>query len=386
MRHAHTLLFLTAALIAGLFLGNKLNAFLSISIKDKDLGIGPSSHSPEKLPSLPFRMVDLGGVGIDADASAWGKDYSHNTRRFESVFLEDAPFVDKAKSERVFSQFREYADRMAELGFNAMEFQAFLEFVDFDKIGNGYDVYPAGSVYRKRHEALRKFYTRFFDYAHRKGLRVILSTDMVALTPQLKQYMNGKLGGMNVKTPQFWQVYAKGLDELFEKMPGVDGLMIRIGEAGPLYNRKGWDYTSELMVRSVSSVKEMLKTLLATAEEHDKYVIFRTWSVGVGEIGNMHTDPKVYDRILGDIYSDKLIVSTKLTKGDFWNSVPYNPTLYTGHQKRIVELQARREFEAFNVIPNYVAPDYRQALLGFMERNPNIEGVWVWTQAGGPIH
>jgi hypothetical protein len=97
----------------------------------------------------------------------------------------------------------------------------------------------------------------------------------------------------------------------------------------------------------------------------------------------MHTDPEVYERILGGIYSDKLIISTKLTKGDFWNSVPYNPTLYSGRHKRIVELQARREFEAFNVIPNYVAPDYQEALLGFMERNPI--GRRVGDAGRGPI-
>jgi hypothetical protein len=379
-----TLLFLAAALTVGLFLGSRINAFLSISIKEKDLGDSVSASSKD-LPPLPFRMVDLGGVGIDADAREWGKDYSHNTRRFDSVFLPGEPFVNPAGADRVFSQFREYVDRMSALGFNAIEFQAFLELVDFDTLGGGSDVYPEGGVERKRHEALRNFYSRFFEYAHGKGMRVILSTDMVALTPALKRYLSGLPGGMDVESPEFWRVYSEGLSELFETMPLVDGLMIRIGEAGPLYNRKGWDYTSELMVRSVASVKEMLVSLTKTAEAHGKYIIFRTWSVGIGEIGSMHTDPEVYERILGGIYSDNLIISTKLTKGDFWNSVPYNPTLYSGRHKRIVELQARREFEAFNVIPNYVAPDYQDALLGFMERNPNIVGVWVWTQAGGPI-
>ena len=384
MAHARTLIFLAAALIAGLFLGNRINAFLSISIKDKDLE-GDSSAVRADLPALPFRMVDLGGVGIEADAASWGRDYSHNTKRFDRVFLASEPFVDEAEADRVFDEFREYADRMSALGFNAIEFQAFLELVDFDTLGGGYDVYPKGSVERKRHEALRSFYARFFDYAHQKGLRVILSTDMVALTPPLKRYLSGMPGGMDVESAGFWSVYSEGLAELFGKMPSVDGLMIRIGEAGPLYNRAGWDYTSELMVRSVASVKAMLGSLTKTAEEHGKYIIFRTWSVGVGEVGNMHTDPEVYERVLGNIYSDNLIISTKLTKGDFWNSVPFNPTLYSGRHKRIVELQARREFEAFNVIPNYVAPDYQEALRGFMERNPNVVGVWVWTQAGGPI-
>jgi hypothetical protein len=382
--HLRTLLLIAAALTAGLFLSGRLNAFLSISIKDKDLGEAASPVSRD-LPPLPFRMVDLGGVGIEADAEAWGKDYSHNTRRFDSVFRSEEPFVDQAEADRVLSRFRDYADRMSALGFNAIEFQAFLELVDFDRLGSGFDVYPEGSVERKRHEALRAFYSRFFDYAHSKGLRVILSTDMVALTPALRRYLGGLPGGMDVESPEFWSVYSEGLSELFDTMPRVDGLMIRIGEAGPLYNRIGWDYTSELMVRSVDSVKEMLRSLTKTAEEHGKHIIFRTWSVGVGEVGSMHTDPAVYERILGDIHSDNLIISTKLTKGDFWNSVPYNPTLYSGRHKRIVELQARREFEAFNVIPNYIAPDYQDALLGFIKRNPNIVGVWVWTQAGGPI-
>jgi hypothetical protein len=52
MAHARTLLFLAAALIAGLFLGNRINAFLSISIKDKDLE-GDSSSVRADLPPLP---------------------------------------------------------------------------------------------------------------------------------------------------------------------------------------------------------------------------------------------------------------------------------------------------------------------------------------------
>ncbi len=122
---ARTLLFLAAALTAGLFLGSRINAFLSISIKEKDLGDSVSAASKD-LPPLPFRMADLGGVGIEADAQAWGKDYSHNTRRFDSVFLPGEPFVDAAEADRVFSQYREYVDRMSALGFNAIEFQAVL--------------------------------------------------------------------------------------------------------------------------------------------------------------------------------------------------------------------------------------------------------------------
>src|SRR5690606_33351212 len=56
-----------------------------------------------------------------------------------------------------------------------------------------------------------------------------------------------------------------------------------------------------------------------------------------------------------------------------------------GSHKRIVEYQCRREFDGFNSFPNYVAPVHQQSLLSFADANPNIEGVWVWTQEGGAL-
>jgi hypothetical protein len=301
------------------------------------------------------------------------------------VFLTQWPYLDEDELLKVETQYKEYMDKMAQYGFNAIEFQAFLELIDFDMVGNGYEVYKENSIYRQRHQALREVYGEFFRYAHEKGFKVIISTDMVALTPPLESYIQQELGSLDVNTDRSWNVYEKGLDELFVKMPEVDGVMLRIGEAGPLYNRDGWEYRSELMVRSVESVKCMLRSFLNTAERHDKDIIFRTWSVGVGTLGAMHTDPALYNEIFDDIESPNLIVSTKLTKGDFWNNVELNPTLFQGKQRRIVELQARREFEAFNVIPNFIGPIYKEALTEFLASNHNVEGVWVWTQGGGPI-
>jgi hypothetical protein len=330
MNRIRRLLFIAVALLIGLFIGWQLNTYLAISIEDKELPELVPQTLDGEFPALPFRMVDLGGVGIEADPADWGDDYSHNPRRFEGVFLDEEPFVNTTAFAEAFAQYRDYIDRMAELGF------------------------------------------------------IILNTDMVALTDALERYF--ELHKLSVEQDEFWQVYKRGLEELFDSMP-VDGLIIRIGEAGSVYNLPGWDYSSELWVRSVQSVKKMLRAFLEVAEAHDKYIIFRTWSVGVGEVGAMHTDPKVYKRVLGDLHSDRLIISTKFTEGDFWNHLPLNPTLNSDRHrhKRIVELQARREYEAFNVIPNYVAPLHQVALTSFLQSNPNIEGVWVWTQSGGPL-
>ena len=50
-----------------------------------------------------------------------------------------------------------------------------------------------------------------------------------------------------------------------------------------------------------------------------------------------------------------------------------------------MEFQSRREFEAFGALPNDLGELYQQALQRFLAANPHVEGVWTWTQDGGPL-
>ena len=107
--------------------------------------------------------------------------------------------------------------------------------------------------------------------------------------------------------------------------------------------------------------------------------------MGVGAVGDLHTNPESYEAVLGGIDDPRLIVSTKYTMGDFYSHLPLNPTLEVGSHRRIVELQARREFEGFGALPNDLVADEAQALRQFLAANPHVEGIWNWTQEGGPL-
>ncbi|GAB3858019.1 hypothetical protein GCM10027610_095190 [Dactylosporangium cerinum] len=168
-------------------------------------------------------------------------------------------------------------------------------------------------------------------------------------------------------------------------MPFVAGLMVRIGEGGDVYSQPGWDYSSKIAVTGVDAVRAMLRALLYVAGTADKDLIFRTWSVGVGAVGDLHTNPESYDEVLGGIDDPHLIVSTKYTLGDFYSHLPFNGTLTAGAQRRIVEFQARREFEGFGALPNDLTGLHQQALRQFLAANPHVEGIWTWTQDGGPL-
>ncbi|GAA1630726.1 hypothetical protein ACFQY4_36590 [Catellatospora bangladeshensis] len=338
-------------------------------------------------PRLGLRLTDAGSVGREPDAArfAAGDDYNLNTDVVKEALLPRAPWVDANAVSRISAQFRQFVDHSVAQGYNGVVVPGFLEYVTFAKVGDGRAVYPAGDTHVEQARAMVAAFGPVFRYAEDMGVKVFMLTDMLAVSPPLEAYLTRTVGGLDVADPRLWAVYQAGLSELFESMPFVDGLMIRIGEGGEVYAEDGWDYSSKLAVTTDASVRAMLRAMLDTAGAANKEVIFRTWTVGVGAVGDLHTNPESYAQVLGGFDDPHLIVSTKYTLGDFYSHLPLNTTLLQGEHRRIVEFQARREFEAFGSLPNDLGPLHRQALREFLAANPKVEGVWNWTQDGGPL-
>ena len=334
---------------------------------------------------LPLRMTDLGAVGVIPDPAEWesGDDYSHASKAFAAVMQPEPPYVDQTALAAAFDDFDAFLRHSLANGFNAVAFPGFVEYVTFDGAPDG-PVYADGDDHRDKALALRDAYAPFWERADELGMKVFLRTDMLALTGPLEQYLADEFGSLDTENPELWNVYTAGLDELYDAVPALDGVLIRIGEAGPVYDVGGWDYYSALEVTSVDAVRTMLEAFTAQAEASDREVIFRTWSVGVGAVGDMHTNAESYEAVLGGIDSPALIVSTKYTLGDFYTWLPLNDTLEQGSQRRIVEFQSRREFENFGAFPNDLGPQYQWALQQLLAANDQVEGIWVWTQDGGP--
>ena len=349
-------------------------------------GEAVTEHLGEEVTAaLPFRMVDMGAVGVEPDPAAWepGTDYSHASKAFAEVLLPEAPYIDEEALADAFADFDEFIRHSLANGYNAVAFPGFIEFVAFDEVADGV-VYTPGDEHRAQALALRDAFGPFWQHADDLGMDVFLRTDMLTLTTPLEDYLVDTFGSLDTENPALWDVYAAGLDELYAAEPALDGVLIRIGEAGEVYDVDGWDYYSQLAVRTPKAVRTMLDTLSAQAEASDREVIFRTWSVGVGAVGDMHTNSVSYEEVLGGIDSPALIVSTKYTLGDFYSWLPLNDTLEQGEQRRIVEFQSRREFENYGAFPNDLGREYQYALQTLLAANDNIEGVWVWTQDGGP--
>ncbi len=384
-----SVLFTFTALFLGYLVSGPVNGFLGISFKDKP-GVEaavPVLRSGDTVGVRPLnqRLADLGGVGILPDTANWGIGYEHNVHRFEDLIQSEPPYLNPAAYARIGSELNQYLDKLKQFNINGIVFPAFLELVTFEGRKGKDAVYQESDGYQKRHRALQEGYGKWIKEIRNKGIEVFLYTDMVALTPPLEAWLTSHYGTPDGEKVGFWDIYKEGLEEVFTRMPEVSGIMLRIGEAGSIYNKPGWDYYSQLDVRSEKALNRMLTAFLEVAEKYNKQIIFRSWSVGIGEIGDMHTNPETYAKVLGNIHSPNLIVSTKYSRGDFYSWLPFNETLLQGSHRRIAEFQLRREFEGFNAFPNYMGPLYQKALLDFTRKNEHFDGVWLWTQEGGPL-
>ncbi len=333
-------------------------------------------------PRLGLRLVDLGAVGLEPTRQQFvdGTNYNLNTDVVGSAILPRAPWVDPAAVATVSGQYRQFVDHALTLGYNGVVIPGFLEYLTLSGTG----VYPAGDPHVERAKAMVAAFGPVWRYAHDLGMKVYFKTDMLALSPPLKAYLR-RTAGLDPTSPKLWSVYQAGLRELYTAMPFADGLMLRVGEGGSDYKLAGWDYFSEVDVSTAAAVQSMLRAFLAVSGEAGKDLIFRTWSVGLNAVGDMHTNPDSYRAVLDGISDPHLIVSTKYVAGDYYSYLPLNPTLTVGSQRRIIEFQSRREFEGFGSLPNDLGDLEQQALRHFLAANPNIVGVWDWTQDGGPL-
>jgi hypothetical protein len=170
--------------------------------------------------------------------------------------------------------------------------------------------------------------------------------------------------------------------DVLGSFPLVRGVIFRLGECDG-HDVEG-RFRSRLTIKTPRQARAMLTALLPVFEQHDRLMIVRTWTVGAYAIGDLIWNRNTFDRVFGGMESQHLVLSLKHGESDFFRYLPLNKLFFRSEHKKIIELQARREYEGAGQYPSFIGWDYERILRQLADAR-NVVGAWVWVQTGGWI-
>ena len=221
---------------------------------------------------------------------------------------------------------------------------------------------------------MRPRFERFIRMLHEEfGLRVYLTSDVLPLTPALEEVFDGDAGLLQ-------EYYRQLVADVLDDFPLLSGIILRIGESD------GHDVDdpirTRLHLRDADETNRLLRGLLPEFEARGKDLIFRTWTVGAHRIGDLIWHRGTLERTLAGIDSERLIVSMKHGESDFFRYLPLNRAFFRVKQRKIIELQARREYEGAGEYPSFIGWDCERFAHDLTSAE-NVVGMSVWCQTGG---
>lgn len=220
---------------------------------------------------------------------------------------------------------------------------------------------------------LQEEYRKLFAICNTHGLDIYLTMDILSLTPGLKE----RIGGRRSLANRFLQ---RQVETILSTFPEIKGIIIRIGECDGK-DVKGI-FKSELLLRTSRQLNRLLHDLLPIFEHHQAYLILRSWTVGAHQVGDFIWHRGTTAKVLRKIESPWFILSMKYGETDFFRYLPLNKHFFRFKIKKIIELQARREYEGCGEYPSFVGYDYRSYQQQLLSA-PNMVGMSVWCQTGG---
>ena len=211
------------------------------------------------------------------------------------------------------------------------------------------------------------------DLLRAAGFKVFVTSDYLALPPDIARRI-----GSNKRAAR--NFFAGLLEQFFRDFPNVEGVILRVGESD------GVDVSdpvrSKLAARSATCVNRLLRQILPIFERSGKTLIFRTWTVGASIVGDLIWNRTRLERALSGISSPALVVSMKPGESDFFRYLSLNDQFFLTALPKIIELQARREYEGAGEFPSFAGWEFEEQARD-LRAATNVIGISVWCQTGG---
>ena len=219
----------------------------------------------------------------------------------------------------------------------------------------------------------RAEFARLFRIVHEHGMVVFLTTDAIPVSAGVITATHGRRAALD-------EWFRQIIIDMLDAFPEVRGIILRIGESDGTDVRD--PLRSRLHLKNAGQTRRFLRVLLPVFEQRQRLLIFRTWTVGAHRIGDLIWHRRTLEDTLGGLESSALIVSMKHGESDFFRYLPLNQAFFRVSQPKIIEIQARREYEGAGEFPSFIGWDCEHMTRELAGVN-NLIGVSVWCQTGG---
>lgn len=264
----------------------------------------------------------------------------------------------------IVEHFRRFAERVALVGYDAVSLDDVAHLVCFD-------FYP--EALKRKLADYDELYSRIFETCLDCGLKVFVSTDIMFFNDHIERCTRKRDSAVI-------ELLCSALKGLFGRHPRIDGVIARFGESDGVDVEN--EFQSRLVIRTPRQARAYVQGLLPVFEEYDRTLVVRTWTLGAYKVGDLMWNRKTYNKVFGGVDSAHLVVSLKFGESDFYRHLQLNPLFFEGTQRKIIELQTRREYEGCGEFPSFVGYDYERYFddLSHVRR---LAGIHVWCQTGG---
>ena len=286
-----------------------------------------------------------------------------NWSKIPFYYLEKQDLSQK-KIQKIVGYFKIFIEKAKDMGYNAVSVDELCYMVDFDF----YD-----PDLKKKIQRYRELYNEIFKIAVESQMKIFVTTDIMFYNDSIESYLK------NTKITET-ELLMEGIIRLFDFFPMVEGVIFRIGESDGVETIG--KFKSKIFLKRKKQANSFIKKLLLIFEERSKYLIFRTWTVGAYEVGDLMWNEKTYGDVFRGIDSENFIISMKFGDADFFRYLNLNSQFFVDGKKKIIELQTRREYEGFGEFPSFVGWDY-QDYYEKIKQNSSLVGITVWCQTGG---
>lgn len=287
-----------------------------------------------------------------------------NWSKIDFTLLEEGNGLNAALCDKIRANFSRLIGRVSAMGYNTITLDDLAHLVDFP-------FYPE-SLRQKIH-AYQDFYRKLFTIAQAAGMKVLITTDILFFNKAIAK----EVGHNFAKQKKFLSAACR---KLFEKFPDTAGIIFRIGESDS--DDVTSDFRSQLIIHTPKQARAIIQTLLPIFETYDRPIIFRTWSVGIGRIGDLIWNHDTFDAVFKGLEDTNIILSLKHGESDFFRYLPLNKLFFRSEHKKIIEMQARREYEGFGEYPSFVGWEHERFQKQLASAH-KIIGLSVWCQTGG---